>query len=1020
MPYASSVSESGGNVTFYLNETADNVKVVFAGPSSTLNLGTNRGSYTFARGGAASYEIQVTKSAAPVWTQISQDTNTLVQFFAPRSVAVNQNPKSLYFGRIYVMEQGNSTGGGTTGSGRTISKGIYGLNPDLTDAVGQGNTGLTGGLDALNIFAPTANSRYEPWKLFVGEDGYVYVADAQDPRGSLSRVDANMANGELVLAGVANTARPDLHTVVYGINVRGSMASNNLTVVGIDGQWSGGANSVMQWNIGSGPLPSEIPPTVLFNSGAPTEQDSDIDVAPDGNIFVHYFRSTFSSTGPSVQVFSPGGTLLFSSISAGVDRFINTRSLRVSPDGNKLAVFRSDQQTVLVALTNGVTGRLPDMSNTNLLATFGTTVAHNSRSVTWDLAGNLYVANNNAERLRVWSPGGTTTATTKSDGTFNITVPPTTVTITNTVTQVTENSGTPVVFTLNRSGNIVNPLTVNLLVSGTASNGVDYLPAIPSTITFAGGATSTNITVTPFNDAISEFSETITVLIGGGTNYAAGTPSTRTVTILDDDAPEISIGLATGENRLLEGYSAAKTTFQLLRRGLLSATPTVNVVYSGQAAVGSKFNGPSSVTFLANAVTTNFTITPVNNQNFEGDQTAIAGVNSGVGYNVGATNTATAIVIDDEVSPGTILFSDNFNVASSDTSANWKINSQDFFADTHADFGFDYTTLGVSPLPGGSDTLGLRLRCNQVTVGAPIIDISLSPLGLNLGTNDYRLVFNMWINYNGPVTGPLADGGPGSTYHLDAGVGTTGDHPNWQNFFGTDGVWFSIDGDGGSGATSQAGDANAYIAENLQANGSGVYAAGTADGVRSTPYPFYSIWGSIPAPAAQVALYPTVQDGLTQVGNIGESWHTVVITKATNIVKWAIDGVTIATVTNDPLSLSTNVFIGYHDQYAGISGTPDMSFAIVDNLKVMSYTDLPPAVITTPNITKIQVVGSNVVIDFTGGAADAPSAFKLQSSATVDGTYTDTAPAANITGSSGTYQATIAVNGSTRFYRIKR
>ena len=30
VPYASTISEAGGNVTFYLNETADNVKVVFS------------------------------------------------------------------------------------------------------------------------------------------------------------------------------------------------------------------------------------------------------------------------------------------------------------------------------------------------------------------------------------------------------------------------------------------------------------------------------------------------------------------------------------------------------------------------------------------------------------------------------------------------------------------------------------------------------------------------------------------------------------------------------------------------------------------------------------------------------------------------------------------------------------------------------------------------------------------------------------------------------------------------------
>jgi hypothetical protein len=73
-PYASGVTESGGNVSFYLNEAADNVKVAFSNPNSTLDLGAlNRGQHTFPRGTATSYQIQVTKSAPPVWTRISDD-----------------------------------------------------------------------------------------------------------------------------------------------------------------------------------------------------------------------------------------------------------------------------------------------------------------------------------------------------------------------------------------------------------------------------------------------------------------------------------------------------------------------------------------------------------------------------------------------------------------------------------------------------------------------------------------------------------------------------------------------------------------------------------------------------------------------------------------------------------------------------------------------------------------------------------------------------------------------------------
>lgn len=273
--------------------------------------------------------------------------------------------------------------------------------------------------------------------------------------------------------------------------------------------------------------------------------------------------------------------------------------------------------------------------------------------------------------------------------------------------------------------------------------------------------------------------------------------------------------------------------------------------------------------------------------------------------------------------------------------------------------------------------------------------------------------FNMWINYNGP----LPDGGPGSTQNFDAGVGTTGDHVVWQNSPNADGVWFTTTGDGADG--NNGGDYNAYIGATLQNDDTGFYSAGTGlpnSGIRDNGNPFYSFWGGVTAPPAQLNLYPG-QTGVANSGNAGMAWHSVVITKLADTVTWQIDGIVIASVTNDPSSLSTNVFVGYQDIFASgtLSDQPEMSFGLVDNFKVENYSAAPPS---TPNITGIQIVGGNVQIDFTGGAGDSPDSFKIVGSATVDGTYAETA--ATITGSAGVFQATLPVNGNTHFYRIKQ
>jgi hypothetical protein len=72
-----------------------------------------------------------------------------------------------------------------------------------------------------------------------------------------------------------------------------------------------------------------------------------------------------------------------------------------------------------------------------------------------------------------------------------------------------------------------------------------------------------------------------------------------------------------------------------------------------------------------------------------------------------------------------------------------------------------------------------------------------------------------------------------------------------------------------------------------------------------------------------------------------------------------------------------------------------------------------------PTITNIAVASGTVTINFTGASSDAADAFKLQSAATVDGAYADDNSAV-ITGTEGSFQATTAVNGAARFYRVRR
>ncbi len=91
-----------------------------------------------------------------------------------------------------------------------------------------------------------------------------------------------------------------------------------------------------------------------------------------------------------------------------------------------------------------------------------------------------------------------------------------------------------------RSGEIIEPLTVDYLVSGTASAGVDYAGLGTSVVIPAG---STNITVpVPFmEDAILDPAETIIVTLLLGSGYSLGLPADTTLTIADNDIASIIV-----------------------------------------------------------------------------------------------------------------------------------------------------------------------------------------------------------------------------------------------------------------------------------------------------------------------------------------------------------------------------------------------------------------------------------------------------------------------------------------------
>jgi hypothetical protein len=270
-----------------------------------------------------------------------------------------------------------------------------------------------------------------------------------------------------------------------------------------------------------------------------------------------------------------------------------------------------------------------------------------------------------------------------------------------------------------------------------------------------------------------------------------------------------------------------------------------------------------------------------------------------------------------------VLYNQNFDA---DSTANWTVNNGP--SDNLADFFFDYNTAGIPSAPNsGGTTRGLKLGANYTN--AIFSGVSVSPTGQSFA-GDYTVRFDWWSNFNGPA--PV--GGSGSTQMSTFGLDTSGTVVQWPGG-SQDSIWFAATGDGNS-----ASDWRAYspTAATRYTDASGVYAAGTQAGSTNASDPYYASFGSVSAPAAQLALFPQ-QTGTTLVGSAAFEWHDVLITKSGSNVTWTVDGILIATVpvADDTVLTGNNIFFGHSDTNGTSSTDPNdvaLLFSLIDNVVV--------------------------------------------------------------------------------------
>ncbi|MFN3408048.1 MAG: beta strand repeat-containing protein [Limisphaerales bacterium] len=1016
-PYATSLTNNAGVISFRLNESGFVTVITtnLSGAFVTNVLGNrNQGLTVTNIGNPGNFTVIVAKTNTPgfasgVAQQISVDgTNTValatntMRFNSPRGVAVNKNPASPLFGRIYVANSASGTLAAP--NPRTVGDGFYLLNADGTDAVGQGTNALAAGL-------PVAVSTEFPGRLEIGPDDNVYVSSGSGTFSNSYIMGPTALTSELAITN---------GRAISSIVPSGSTNTGNLLLYTIDSDNPGDdsfLNHAKVVSVGSGPFPVSFG-TNITEGGLLSIAGVIVDIArgPDGKIYAMQYRLVDSD--PNLLIFDPNvdadadglADLVYNSRGDSIatygpgtrDYLFGARAVAVSPDGKYLAVLREDNAFTVVPLVNGI----PDILQRKLIVTSPTTTL--ARDIAFDAAGNLYTVSSGQGLLRIYSPGYTTIATTDTLGFFSVTnlLPEPIVNVYGSITNAAE-PNIDGEFTFTRTGgDTTQPLTVFYTISGTATRGVDWnTNSISATtnasLTFPANITMVTVPIVVIDDSLGENTETVTFTLTANTNYVIGVNLPATVWIADDgDLPAFSITNLGGTYELTSGRPGK---FRVSLSGVINSPLVVTGTLAGTAIAGTDYVGTAdwSVTFQPGITSTNFTITPINNTVIASNKTIIATVVAGSGYLAGTPAAATNILRNDDTAPLPILFADNFDT---DTSGSWLVTANG--AGNEALFAYDYSLDGVPVAPNTTNatTKGLRFRAN-VTGPDAIQGISASPIGQSF-TGDYRLRFDLWMNYNGP----LPAGGAGSSQFFTAGLGVLESRTNVPTASPSplpgSSVLVAVSGDGGFAEAT--GD---YI---MITNGvritatTNVYPAGARDNFNI----YYSEFGELAAPVAQATLYLN-QTGISPIGSAAFAWHDVILEKKGSNYTWIIDGLVIANVTYDAPTVGNNFTLGHMDLTAGKSDVTAMNFSIVDNLRVESLASTPPV------ITSIQIInsGADVRIDFNGGTP--VGTYTLQATGDLTAGFSDVAATLTDLGG-GQFRFVRAVAGNEQFYRIRR
>ena len=389
---ALSADETKLTVNYSLNAPATAVNIVVLDGETTVKSfpceGIAKGTYSveipttdFPKTKSLTWKVEVSGASVEAPTLQSESFS----FYLPYGLDCDVDPESDYLGNWYVIEAQKHNATGYMSD--NVQRGLYAFNAALEGIKNKNGTyGFTGGMNvgALETDVNSANALLNFYRVATS-GGRVFIGrfragDAYHPIVEANPADLNAQFTSVYTSGEAVS----IDAIGHGEDLKIVMLTKDFVVQEFD---LGTAKSIAS--------PSR---TLNKTSVGIVRTDATIAYDNGGGVWFNQHRGEATTTCATIAHLT-SNTVDYHNAKAGLTHNNCSNSgIAVSPDGKQLAVVGAGSNKLTIYNISKTDGQI-SLTKAHTISTAGS----NHTALSWDYAGNLYVANRSAEKINFYA-----------------------------------------------------------------------------------------------------------------------------------------------------------------------------------------------------------------------------------------------------------------------------------------------------------------------------------------------------------------------------------------------------------------------------------------------------------------------------------------------------------------------------------------------------------------------------------------------------------------------------------------